>query len=327
MSPVTTAWAVSTEGVDHDPRGARGSAYLSTGPLNGIRPSPIGTGLVRATATPSNQVGVMPFGGALVVPGRFESYHVSSPSEVLVPIRATGSGGGRSDVVIWRIDDPGGTLATIDAHEFSKPFVVENVSASITTIGQLRAAKNIDYPALWLARVTLPASTATVTNAMIDASGRVQIGGQRHTETRDRAGDIGPKALNNRGGEAFPSIGGQHSFYIPEWATRMRVRAEWRSILYHHGVNTYGSAWVRIGGEALRTKSIPFDAPTTTGGSGSVVTDSWVLVDDLAIPANMRGTTQSFHLWAMLGSNAPTGTITIRAQSQTMIETEFREAL
>lgn len=321
-------WAVSTQGVPHDAALARVATFLATGPKRGIVPAGSASGATLPTTTPSSSVRVMPMVAVAPnsYPGRFgESYALRNLSETLVPIRATGSGGGRSDVIIFRVDDPalgGGTVADVSTHDFARFQVVESVSASIVSATQLAAQHNLAFPFVWVARVTLPASTATVTASMIDASGRVQIGGQTETAVRTRSGDIGGRTLVSRTGESFPPVGGQHSLYVPEWATRMRIRAEWQGIQYKGGANTYGAFWVRYG--TTDTTKPYFDSPSDASGT---ITDSWLLVDDVAVPEDMRGTTVPFHMWASLGSNAPASSVTIQPRSQTLLEVTFRETL
>ena len=123
---------------------------------------------VTPTAVPGTSVAVSP-GNALLrnsyVGGGAQSYAVRAPSQTELPIQATGSAGARTDLVVARIDDPtyqGGAFdpATFEAAKFE---VIRGVPANTVSVAGL----GLSYPAIALARVTLPASTGTVTAGMI----------------------------------------------------------------------------------------------------------------------------------------------------------------
>src|SRR5699024_9788249 len=81
--------------------------------------------------------------------------------EVEVPVTATGSAGGRSDLVVARVLDPqyeGQPPADPNDFDYSMVEIIEGVSSSTTSARDL----NLNYPAIALARIDLPASTGTV---------------------------------------------------------------------------------------------------------------------------------------------------------------------
>lgn len=322
-------WAVSTPGVEHDAALARVANFLASGPKRGIVPAGTASGAATATSPASGGVQVAPMVAVApnTYPGRFgESYVLRNLSSTVVPIRATGSGGGRSDVVIFRVDDPalgGGTVADVSTHDFARFEVIENVPASVVSASQLASTRNLHYPFVWVARVTLPASTATVTASMIDTTGRVQIGGQKETAVRTRLGDIGGINLNSKDteGQLFPSTGGQHAIMIPEWATRMQIRCEWTNVVFTAGGNAHGDFWVTFG--SSRTQRGAFD----TSNANDAHIDHWLLADDVAIPEGMRGTVQPFTMRARLGGSATLGVVQMIPRSGTILTVEFRESL
>jgi len=335
VTPNPDAWFLSADGVPHDPAGARMATFLSSGPKRGIVPAgPQASGAVRPMSTPSNRGLVLPFVGVAPNPaaGHFgEAYVFRSRTSKEFTLRAASSGGPRTDAIISRVWDegmfpqhpmPGDDYVTVE--------VIEDVDPGVESANTLAAQHQLDYPFIWHGNVTLPASENVVTAGRI-TDRRARIGGQTFTETRSRSGDIGPQVLNDREGQRFPSRGGQHTIYVPEWATRMTITAEWLGIQYRNlvpdGPNVYGSYYVRYGGaggtQTYETNRPYFDAPL---GSGAV-TDTWKIQVDVPVPEELQGTHQPFHLYGQLGSGAPVERVTIQERSQTILNVEFKETL
>ena len=117
---------------------------------------------VTALATPGAGVQVAA-GSAVIagvvspVQGHYSVYNIGADT-TSVTIAATG-GTGRSDMIVLRVEDPeyGGNRTPNTATHFE---VIPNVSSSATTVPS-------GYSAIPLARIDIPASTATVTNSMI----------------------------------------------------------------------------------------------------------------------------------------------------------------
>src|SRR5699024_10632330 len=157
--------------------------------------------------------------------GQAQTYACRAGSETEVPIEATGSAGSRTDLIVARIDDPtyqGGSFdpLTFEAARFE---VIKGVPASTRTAAEL----GLSYPAIALARVTLPASTGTVAAAMITdlrsvALPRVQRHLFTHNLSTDENDHINPDPGHEMG-EPWPNVWWE--FHIPDWATRVRVRA------------------------------------------------------------------------------------------------------
>src|ERR1044072_6508492 len=108
--------------------------------------------------------GVQVGDGSGIVRGRVNafqgSYAVRNQGAATVPIAATGASG-RSDMLILRVEDPQyeGTLnPAVDQINYFQ--IISGVSSSATTIPDARTG-------IPLARIDIPASTSTITNAMI----------------------------------------------------------------------------------------------------------------------------------------------------------------
>lgn len=154
-------------GAEHSPETARLLANAATSGAEGIVAP--GDYKVSELAVPGTSIRVAPGAGVLrnrYTGGASQSYMTRRSAEVTVPIPATGAGSGRTDLIVQRIDDPqyGGSLVATDPNAIFDPFVrIGGVAAGTKTAAEL----NLGYPAIALARVTLPASTGTVTNAHI----------------------------------------------------------------------------------------------------------------------------------------------------------------
>lgn len=119
---------------------------------------------LKVTALSTPGAGVQIGDGSAVIAGKvspvqgyYTAYNIGTDT---VPIAATG-GVGRSDMLILRVEDPeyeGTRDPETDPIVFFE--VISNVSPSATTVPA-------GYSAIPLARIDIPASTATITNSMI----------------------------------------------------------------------------------------------------------------------------------------------------------------
>ncbi|MGW7636081.1 hypothetical protein [Streptomyces decoyicus] len=119
---------------------------------------------LKVTALSTPGAGVQVADGSAVITGRvssiqgsYSAYNIGSDT---VSISATG-GSPRSDMLVLRVEDPD-YEGIRDPAEDPIVFweVIPNVSSSATTVPS-------GYSAIPLARIDIPASTATITNAMI----------------------------------------------------------------------------------------------------------------------------------------------------------------
>ncbi|MGP5725840.1 hypothetical protein ACTXOR_08630 [Arthrobacter rhombi] len=286
-----------TPGPKHSAEIVRQAHHDATGGAEGI--STVGALKVAAMPTPGAKVRVLPGGGIVLnryEQGNGQSYGVRNATQSEVPITATGSGGGRTDLVVIRVLDPqyeGQYPANPEEFDFTRLEVIEGVPAGTKTFREL----NRNYPAIELAKVTLPKSTATVTAAMI--TDLREVAQPKVLDVwRPRplaAPDVETLTASGEVGEYFPNAGGTQYIDIPEWATRMQVRAEWLQVRYGAG-NAYGWCWLEWGPykapseRERKSQAFQWDTPAADNASRS----NWVAVDDLYIPVALRGTTQLF---------------------------------
>lgn len=305
MSWDSVPWFVGG-GAQHSPEVGRILAYAATSGSSGI----IGAADLRVAplAVPAGQVRVLP--GACVVPNRstggtYQSYIGRLPTEDVVDIAPTGSSGGRTDLVIARVEDPfvAGTPWQEPTDPTAGPYiftrVLSNVPSSAVTSPNAAQAylKSRGYSAIPLASVTLPASTGTVTSSMVKSL--------REMSNPRRQRDVSTVALTAAGGsdtlnaltpgdEYFPDQAANAvwgAVEIPEWATEVRVVATWCQMRYPAGSFT-GSLYVQLGvvggTDSKTSQTVYVNTPGATGDQRATIT----LGDHISIPASLRGTVQ-----------------------------------
>lgn len=301
-----TPWLVGG-GAEHSPEVARGLAYAATSGNEGIAKS--ADLRVLAQSVPNGSVRVM--GGTASMLNKYaggsgQTYIGRNASSTTVNISPTTSAGGRTDLVVMRILDPqyeGAAPTNPNTFQYTRLTVIQGVSSSIKGVASL----NLNYPAIALAKVTLPASTATVTQSMITdlremANPRVQS----QIETRPLwAGDnTGTRLeLYSRvaypAGEWWPNAGGQlgngvYNVDIPVWATRMQIEAEWLGVRMAANAG-WGYVWVSYGPNAgSSTPTYYTQAYNWDANESNTYRTNIKVAQEVAIPAAWRGTTQPF---------------------------------
>lgn len=293
MASDPVPWMVAGN-VQHSVNVARLLAYASFGGSEGIvGPRDLE---VRELAVPGPQVRVYPGACAILnrFPGaKYEAYAGRFPTETLVDIAPTGSGGGRSDLIVARVEDPfenGSPFANDGSGVFLRPAVISNVGTSIKNFKALGYA----YPAIPLARVDIPPSTGTITQAMIADLRRMTAAVRREEWSRVFSG-LGASSLTSTNWADWPP-GASMQVDVPDWATHVEMSATLSGVAY--GFNPASGQRDALG--ALQMK---FGA--VAGGYSAVTYDlSWnqaygdrttLMVGGAPgqIPVSVRGTTQN----------------------------------
>ena len=287
---LSPAWAVDGGRVPASV--ARMLAWAATNGSNGVVQA---TDLaVTALPVPGGAVNVAP-GGALMV-NRFggraqaQTYVTSNDATIQVTIPATSSTA-RTDYLILRVDD----------WHFDSSQQPENpLDATYCSLQRVTSLTGIAYPYVALAKITIPASTGTITPAMI--TDLRQVANPRTKRV------LRPNALiwseketltvSTAQGEYWPNKGGTQDVFIPEWATRVKIRADWLSILIPAG-DVQGRLWVSFGdwdGKSWGKASQEFAFDNVAGSSPN--RQNFAVVDEMPIPANLRGRSVHFQAWA-----------------------------
>lgn len=314
-------------GAKHSADVFRQAHYDATGGADGISLPPDLN--VKATGTPSNQIRVST-GGATILNsyqgGGGQSYSFRNASETLVDVPASDSTGAKSYHIIARIEDPQfGGQAPDDP--LAGPYAfLECVSQSATIV----------HPHYILADVVVPASTATITGAMITDRREVAnpvVGQFTFSRPRIMEDDGKQIKLTNRltvggvgpwWGEYFPGGAGvpnETRQKIPLRATHMSIRADWMGISVKGGENSHGRYWIEFGDQnkahgwpggrnfEYATQQFGFD----TSGAGSNYKEPWPLMDQVYIPKKLRGKEVTFIFKAGLNASASTAGVTMAA--------------
>lgn len=327
-------WAVGG-GAEHSPEVARVATYaLSSGAEGIVEPGDLA---VKALSVPAASVRVS-VGSALIRSGAAsgvrQTYVGRAQSATDVAIAPNTGSSTRNDLIILRVEDPfaGGTPWQDPADPAAGPYlflrVVSGVRSDVFTVQEVPGHETDS--AVTLAMVSVPPSTATITNAMIEDRRQIAIP-RRHESiyARPRAvwdEGVNLVALNSAGGEAFPGLGVDNGapwvLPIPEWATSATIDADWMGIRYAAGKDPYGVYWIEFGDERrsdwpngqryeFRTEKFAFNSP----GGSAASRDNWRLVDRVNIPKKLRGKSIFFTFCAgYTNTNKTAGDVRMDAQ-------------
>lgn len=285
-------WVVA--GGKHSAAVARSVLYNATGGNEGITaPNDL---QVRALPTPGGAVRIMPGGSTILnryPGGDQQSYGARNITATDLDVPATGSAGGRVDYVVQRIDDP----------EFGGQTPADPTAGPYVRFELVSSVANLTYPAIVLARLDIPASTATVTQAMITDLRRManprslEVLRAAPTVTGDSGLTLSATATT---GEWFPNSGGNQLIEVPEWAVRAQIRAEWIGVVYSAPGDANTRYWVEFGpySSPSRERATQKFATNATYETGGIFRNNWILANDVYVPPAYRGTTQGFTMYA-----------------------------
>jgi hypothetical protein len=270
---------------------------------------------VSQRSTPGG--GVLVGDGSAVVRGRANpfqgSYAACNIGAVDVPIAATGSGSGRSDMVILRIEDPEyeGSLnpATDEIAYFQ---IISGVSSSATTIPDGRTG-------IPLARIDIPASTSTITNAMITDLRKVANPRRARTVATQS-----PTALSNAiGGStsySYFSTAAGWNVAVPDWATKAIVKVDISPVRYDLG-NFFGQVSATFGSSLSVQPTFLDDNQGSTPRRIPAI-----IADTLTLPSAYRGTTQLLRVRASGLTSGQSGRIYVDGGTTLVMDVQFEEA-
>ncbi|MFG3715807.1 hypothetical protein [Micromonospora sp. NPDC047730] len=239
------------------------------------------------------------------------------PTETVVPIAATGSGGGRSDLIVARVEDPfmpgepWQTPADVKVGPYVYVRVIAGVPAGTTSV----AALNLGYSAIALGRVDLPANTGTVTQAMIVDLRRVA------NPRRERLViTVNPGQRYDLTATTFtgPWTNASGSVEVPPWAAKAIIRTSIGGVVVTSGV-AWGQIRARLG--TLTTQATRWDDTATGDGNRRF----WRDADTLSVPSALRGTTQTVTLEANRAAGSTAG-VYADTSSSLDFDIEFVEA-
>jgi len=306
------AWSVPAfvGGANHPVEVARLLAYAAFERQEGVL-DPLDC-RVRALATPGTSIRVAPGGTNILAKGAGDprqSYASFLTSEDVVAVSPTDASGGRSDLVIARVEDPNIAGGGWQNPGVNGPFqftrILPGVPATTHDVKQVRS----DYSAITLARIDIPANTGTITDAMItDLRSLAEYGGQRIVVIENPPATPPPIATSvyadNKRVTSGTVLPGSNSSYItfpsegvwrvpvPTWATGVDVFCDVNPVT---GGHAWGYARMLING--VPGVSIEFDENFAgpTGGWYRVMLRA---SGTQPIPASVRGKVTEFRLQA-----------------------------
>ncbi|MFP3990985.1 hypothetical protein U9R90_26665 [Streptomyces sp. E11-3] len=310
-------------GAEHSSELARLLAYAAFGGAEGV----VGARdlQVRALSSPAASVQIRT--GACAITNRaagaaYQSYAARLPVAEQIPIAATGATA-RSDLVVARIENPysyGETWPNppdpkVGPYVFTR--VISGVPKTTTHVGQVRSSDS----AIALARIDIPANTASITQTMIKDL-REMVSPRRRRVVRhlhgvwDTPDEVGN--IKEPNWEMFPN-GARWDIEIPEWATQLFVQATWAQLDQRNPYHAYGYLRVRVGSRA--TKSTRYNCDWV----GSPQRHTFVGGGRLYIPASMRGTVQTVTMEGS-GRKGDKGVLEVDGGSVVFTDLEFVEA-
>lgn len=311
---------IGIEGVRHSGEVVRHALYTSTGGAEGVS-SP---GALKVTASPAADkfIRIAPGGGLLVskyAGASEQSYAARNASESAIEVPATGSGGGRTDVVIMRILDPQYEgqmpvgLEELNAFQYVRLELIQGVADTVQTAKDL----NLSYPAIALARIKRPLNKTIVENA--DITNLRELAQPRSLR---RIISINPTAnhpVPTAGYSSWPILAAQRPLIsIPSWATVLKIVGHYGGIEFIEPADAVGNTVVGIrtgfGAEGAENGIIVENTP----GRGH-----YTVSGVHAVPLNVRGTKQLINVQAT--RSAGTGTLEADYQSQIILDVELTE--
>ena len=332
MAWESSPWMIGN-GVEHTVEVARLLAHAGTGGAEGIVTP--GDLKVQPLNVPGTKVRIAP--GAVLLKNRYpgggqQTYVGRNTSEHEVSITATGSGGGRSDLVVARVLDPqyeGQEPVDPNDFDYMRTEIIEDVPSSTKRFDEL----GLNYPAVALARIDLPASTGTIESSHItDLRSMAQPRKERHLIAYALEESDGQLRLTSTTGAAWPKIediGNTEQWYldVPEWAERVRVLATWNGVFIENTPqqNVWGRVWAHIGAvndpDRVETPKSGFDTAQYDGN----VREAWAAAGDLAVPAGLRGRRIPVYLRGRVDSGTGNSRPVLRFASSVSLDIEFYE--
>lgn len=314
-------------GALHSPEVMRTLAYAATGGAEGVVTP--GDLKVTPTAVPGNSVQVSV--GAAVLVNRAaasanQSYVARMNTADTVQIAATTSSGSRTDLIVAQIEDPwlsgepwqDPADPTVGPYVFTR--VISNVPAGTTRLQDVSGYAG--RTAVTLARITIPAATATITSAMITdlrTLARPRSDRQNYLGTPvDASTTLDVNVWRN-----FPTnpITG---IRVPLWATHAVITMN-TTMQYVSG-NAYANVQAFMGPAGTLDSTTQFaDLQIDTTTSGGAYRSPLLIPNDrpFAIPAAWRGT--AVQISSRVRGNANGGVIATRAADYYVADVTFKE--
>ncbi|MFJ8301357.1 hypothetical protein ACIQ9R_36400 [Streptomyces sp. NPDC094447] len=308
-------------GALHSAETARLLAYAAFGSNEGV----VGARdlVVRALEQPAASVQVAP--GACAILNRatgatYQAYAGRLPVPDTIPIAATGAQP-RSDLIVARVENPypAGEGWALPADPEMGPYVFTRVISGVppTTIGRDLPTLAPRDSAIVLARIDIPANTASITQQMITDLRAIANPRQERQMRTARLGEATTLGYLDGSWQEWPGQLTTWRFDVPVWATRMSAK------LSVSGFRVSGSPVagdIRLAFAGLPGPDVPLNDDEGSGVRRRTI----LLSGEFPIAADLRSTTQELEVWTRLTA-AGNGAVQVDQSSWLTLEVEFSE--
>ncbi|WP_327356320.1 hypothetical protein [Streptomyces sp. NBC_01304] len=268
---------------------------------------------LKVTPLPVPGGGVQVGDGSAVIRGKANmwqgSYTAYNIGPATVPIAQTGAVP-RSDLIVLRVQDPefeGGLDPATDAINFFD--VIPNVSSTATAV-----PKGVTGVAL--ARLDIPASTGTITAAMIRDLRKVANPRRERTLYTAYPSKLTKAWRDDDKWHNWPPEA-RWQIPVPEWATKLILTITLAGLRMDFD-SLYGRLQPVFG-------SIEGQDTVVDDNQGKVVRRSTAVVaDTITLPASYRGTTQTLYMQAAMSANWK-GDLSVDGGTSIITDIEFTE--
>ncbi|MFD9004516.1 hypothetical protein ACFV0T_26745 [Streptomyces sp. NPDC059582] len=270
---------------------------------------------LKVTQRSTPGAGVTVGDGSAVIKGRVSAfqghYSACNTGAFDVDIASTG-GSGRSDMLILRVEDPQyeGVVnpATGNVAYFQ---IISNVSSSATAIPDGRTG-------IPLARIDIPASTSTITNAMIVDLRQIANPRRDRSQFIHSPASLSTAINNNNSSYSYFSTEAGWNVPVPAWASKAIITIDVAQIRY--SVAAFFGLLRATFGASLSLQAVTLDDNQT-----AVRRATMFVSDTLTIPDAYRGTSQLLRPQAA-GASGNTGTVQVDGSATFRYDVEFIEA-
>lgn len=271
---------------------------------------------VTALSTPGTSVQVGDGSGVIkgrasTWQGHYTAYNIGATN---VAVSSTG-GTGRTDMVVLRVLDPayeGGLNPATD--QICTLEIVSNVSSTATS-------PPAGMTAIALARITIPASTSVITDAMITDLRKIANPRREFHLLPESPGSLSTGIGGTSGTFSNFSTASGWNIAVPTWATLMKVNLQVGQLRYDTN-NFFGYLRATFGA-SLTMQQVALDDNQGTGiRRGTIVAG-----DTLTIPTAYQGTTQLLRTQAAGGATNGGGKVYVDSSTTLVAHVEFLEGL
>lgn len=264
-------------------------------------------------------------------------------SEDVVGVQNTTSSGGRTDLVVIRIENPDidGTAppSSLDNGPYAFTRIIQNVPSGTTDVADL----NLGYSAITLARIQMPPSTSTVTNSMItDLRGTKETPVPAPATFFDVVNFTGSSSLppppQGSGTRTSPwkawPVASSWQVPVPTWATEASI---FYQVMVGMTDNTWGAMRMNFNGRFTPSVAFDINYPLVSGATlqrcvftnGGAMRHFYTCGGRISIASNERGTTVPLRTEAQTFDNVvyqARGSSIADAGSMAVLQVQFKQA-